>query len=48
MAAATQSVHIQELDPRRQCSTSCHFQDALRQKIVGQDEAVKSIGAVKV
>src|SRR6202790_4026929 len=43
MATATQSAHIKELDPRQRSSTSRHFEDALRQKIVGQDEAVQAL-----
>src|SRR6267142_4971780 len=43
MATATQSVHIQKLDTKKRSSTSRHFEDALRQKIVGQDEAVQAL-----
>src|ERR1700719_3495712 len=43
MATATQSVHIQKLDTKKRSSTSRHFEDALRQKIVGQDEAVEAL-----
>jgi ATP-dependent Clp protease ATP-binding subunit ClpB len=43
MATATQSAHSQELDPRQRSSTSCHFENALRQRIVGQDEAVQAL-----
>jgi hypothetical protein len=32
-----------ELDTRKRSSASRHFEDALRQKIVGQDEAVEAI-----
>ena len=42
MATATQSTLIQELDTKKRSSTSRHFEDALRQKIVGQDEAVEA------
>lgn len=31
------------LDPHQQSSASCHFEDALRQRIVGQDEAVQAL-----
>src|SRR5208337_4383459 len=31
------------LDPHRQTSASCHFELALRQRIVGQDEAVQAL-----
>jgi ATP-dependent Clp protease ATP-binding subunit ClpA len=43
MATATQSAHRKELDPRQRSSTSRHFEDALRQKIVGQEEAVQAL-----
>ena len=43
MATATQSSLIQELDTKKRSSTSRHFEDALRQKIVGQDEAVQAL-----
>ena len=43
MATATQSAHRKELDTKKRSSTSRHFEDALRQKIVGQDEAVQAL-----
>jgi len=43
MATATQSALRKELDPGQRSSTSRHFEDALRQKIVGQDEAVQAL-----
>jgi ATP-dependent Clp protease ATP-binding subunit ClpB len=43
MATATQWAHTKELDTKKRSSTSCHFEDALRQKIVGQDEAVQAL-----
>src|SRR5260370_3460722 len=43
MATATQPAHKKELDPRLRISTSHHFEDALREKIVGQDEAVQAL-----
>lgn len=43
MATATQSALIQELDTKRRCPASRHFEDSLRQKIVGQDEAVQTL-----
>jgi ATP-dependent Clp protease ATP-binding subunit ClpB len=43
MATATQWAHNKELDTRQRSSTSRHFEDALRQKIVGQDEAVQAL-----
>ena len=41
--ATTQSALIQELDTKKRSSTSRHFEDTLRQKIVGQDEAVQAL-----
>jgi ATP-dependent Clp protease ATP-binding subunit ClpB len=43
MATATQSTLRQELDTKKRSSTSRHLEDALRQKIVGQDEAVQAL-----
>jgi len=43
MATATQSAHRKELDPGQRSSTSRDFEDALRQKIVGQEEAVQAL-----
>jgi ATP-dependent Clp protease ATP-binding subunit ClpB len=43
MATATLSRHTKELDTRKRSSASCHFEDALRRKIVGQDEAVQAL-----
>ena len=43
MATATQPAHKKELDPRLRSSTSLHFEDALREKIVGQNEAVQAL-----
>jgi ATP-dependent Clp protease ATP-binding subunit ClpB len=43
MATATQSALIEELDTKKRSSTSRHFEDTLRQKIVGQDEAVQAL-----
>jgi ATP-dependent Clp protease ATP-binding subunit ClpB len=43
MAATAQSAHRKQLDPRQRSSASRHFEDALRQKIVGQDEAVQAL-----
>jgi len=43
MATATQSAHRKELDTRQRSSTSRHFEDALRQRIVGQEEAVQAL-----
>jgi ATP-dependent Clp protease ATP-binding subunit ClpB len=43
MATATQWTHNKQLDTRMRSSTSRHFEDALRQQIVGQDEAVQAL-----
>jgi ATP-dependent Clp protease ATP-binding subunit ClpA len=43
MATTTQSDHNTELDTRKRSSTSRHFENALRRKIVGQDEAVQAL-----
>ncbi len=43
MAATTPSVNRKQLDPRQRSSLSRHFEDALRHKIVGQDEAVQAL-----
>jgi ATP-dependent Clp protease ATP-binding subunit ClpB len=43
MATATQWAHNTELDTRKRSSTSRDVEDALRQKIVGQDEAVQAL-----
>ncbi len=43
MVTATQSAHRKELDTKKRSSTSRHFEYALRQKIVGQDEAVQAL-----
>ncbi len=43
MATATQSGHGKELDTRKRSSTSRYFENALRRKIVGQDEAVQAL-----
>ncbi len=43
MATATLSRHTKELDTRKRSSASCYFEDALRRKIVGQDEAVQAL-----
>jgi hypothetical protein len=42
MATATQWGYARELDTAKRSSASCHFEDALRQKIVG-DEAVEAL-----
>jgi ATP-dependent Clp protease ATP-binding subunit ClpB len=43
MATAIQAAHRNELDTKKRSSASRHFEDALRQKIVGQDEAVRAL-----
>jgi ATP-dependent Clp protease ATP-binding subunit ClpB len=43
MATATQSAHRKELDPKQRSATSRHFEEALREKIVGQDEGVQAL-----
>jgi ATP-dependent Clp protease ATP-binding subunit ClpB len=43
MATATQWGHARKLDTLKRSSTSCHFEDALRHKIVGQEEAVQAL-----
>src|ERR1700732_151159 len=43
MAATTQSANRKQLDPRQRSSASRYFENALRQKIVGQDEAVQAL-----
>ena len=43
MATASRSAHREELDTRKRSSTSRYFENALRRKIVGQDEAVQAL-----
>jgi len=43
MVTATRWGHNTELDTKKRSSTSRHFENALRQKIVGQDEAVQAL-----
>jgi ATP-dependent Clp protease ATP-binding subunit ClpB len=43
MATATKSASIKELDTKKRSAASRNFEDALRQKIVGQDEAVQAL-----
>ena len=43
MVTATQLSRRRELDPEQRSFTSSCFEDALRQKIVGQDEAVQAL-----
>src|SRR6202051_826252 len=43
MMTATQSAHRKQLDAKKRSSTSRHFEDTLREKIVGQEEAVQAL-----
>ncbi len=43
MATATQSAHSKELDTKQRSSTSRHFEEQLRQRVVGQNEAVQAL-----
>jgi len=43
MATATQLGHAKVLDTGKRSSASCHFEDALRHRIVGQEEAVQAL-----
>jgi ATP-dependent Clp protease ATP-binding subunit ClpA len=43
MLTATQSAQREELDPKRRSSASRHFEEALRRKVVGQEEAVQAL-----
>ena len=43
MATAAQWGHRKELDTTKRSSASCHFEKALREKIVGQAEAVHAL-----
>src|ERR1700739_544669 len=43
MAATTQSADRKQLDPRQRSAVARYFQEELRQKIVGQDEAVQAL-----
>jgi ATP-dependent Clp protease ATP-binding subunit ClpB len=46
MATATQWGHVKVLDTGKRSSASCHFEDALRHKIVGQQEAVQALAEI--
>src|SRR5260370_2734232 len=46
MATATQWGHAKVLDAGKRSSASCHFEDALRHKIVGQQEAVQALADI--
>ena len=43
MATATRLVQGEELDLKKRSSTSRHFEEELRQRVVGQDEAVQAL-----
>jgi ATP-dependent Clp protease ATP-binding subunit ClpB len=43
MATATKLVQYKELDPQRRSSTSRHFEEELRRRVVGQNEAVQAL-----
>ena len=43
MATTTQRAHEKELDTKKRSSASRQFEEALREKIVGQDEAVEAL-----
>jgi len=43
MATTTQRAHEKELDTKKRSSSSRRFEEALREKIVGQDEAVQAL-----
>src|SRR5215467_13778000 len=43
MVAATQIAQRKQLDARKRSSGACHFEEELREKVVGQEEAVQAI-----
>ncbi len=43
MATATQSALTKELDTRKRSPASRDFENAVRQKVVGQDEAIQTL-----
>src|SRR5499427_3991654 len=43
MVTATQIAQRKPLDARKRSSGACHFEEALREKVVGQEEAVQAI-----
>jgi ATP-dependent Clp protease ATP-binding subunit ClpB len=43
MMTATQTAHRKQLDTKKRSSTACHFEEALREKVVGQEEAVQAL-----
>jgi ATP-dependent Clp protease ATP-binding subunit ClpB len=43
MVAAIQMAQRKQLDARKRSSAACHFEEALRERVVGQEEAVQAI-----
>src|SRR6201988_5368980 len=43
MPTAAKLVQNEELDPQKRSSTSCHFEEELRQRVVGKNEAVQAL-----
>lgn len=43
MVRTTQTADRKELDARKRSSTACDFEKALRERIVGQEEAVQAL-----
>ena len=43
MVTATQIAHRKELDAKKRSATSRHFEEELRQRVVGQEEAVQAL-----
>ena len=43
MATAVRTAQSEELDPQKRSSTSRHFEEELRQRVVGQNEAVQAL-----
>ena len=44
MVTATKAAQRKQLDAKERSSIACHFEEALREKIVGQGEAVQALG----
>ena len=43
MITATQTAQRKQLDAKKRSPAACHFEEALREKIVGQEEAVQAL-----
>ena len=43
MATAARSAQTEELHPEKRSSRSRHFEEKLRQRVLGQDEAVHAL-----